>query len=163
MYSHLHNLSLSLSLSLYSFSNSHSIPLTFAHLYRIVALLIHRCIFGRIWDDDLCHYLLIHEYTRGRVRVAYVSLTCVYSFTYEWEWSKIFKEHACKYAETSFRILNNIHNYLYISYLFQKKIWHNVIKIYIIQVQHQNLLYKIVLYKEIMHALVNRPPNIACR
>ena len=96
-----HYLSLTYHLFLCMFPISHF----FSVVLHTLALLIFRCIFVHIWDDDLCHYFLIHECTRGRVRVSYVSLTCVYSFTYEWEWSKGFKEHACKQVEISFQIL----------------------------------------------------------
>ena len=68
------SLSLSLSLSI-SLSRYISHPLLFS-LYSssvYLALLISRCIFFRIRDDDLCHYFLIHECTRGRIRVSYVS------------------------------------------------------------------------------------------
>ena len=72
------SLSLSLSLSHYLF-----LPLIFNILLHSWSLDASSSI--RIWDDDLCHYFLIHEYTRGRVRVSYVSLTYVYNFTYKWD------------------------------------------------------------------------------
>ena len=64
------SLSLSISLSLCTYP-----PFLFS-LYSssmYLALLISRCIFFRIRNDDLCHYFLIHECTRGRIRVSYVS------------------------------------------------------------------------------------------
>ena len=58
--------SLSLSLSLYSLLHSGSLNASFL-----------------IWDDDLCHYFVIHGCTRGRVRVSYADMTCVYRCKYE--------------------------------------------------------------------------------